>query len=373
MRMIILIISVLLFASCGSNDHAGGSGVEIPNSMTMVALRSDGAPAKYARVRIVAEREWMSFVKAGASAVLDSMLTDESGTFSFRIPESDRVRIEIISNSEGTSVILDSTRTTLPLTPLGSVQAQWTPGATVMIAGTSFSQRADSNGLVLFTGIPSIHSALIGQGPDQNNVVLSAIFVRPLDTLHLGKLEAKRDSLILDDFEQRSSETLLEPFVHVSYWYSIADEHEGGRSTIYPSTANGNAWSMAITDSSAFASYSLSIHYHIDSSAIKYPYALFGCTLGNGINGGAIDSIVFMAYSDAKFTLTGGSHTLIYGEPATSIGWNRYSIHRTDLDSLGVSSNIQLLQFEFSDNSGSVFRLDDFVIYGDPFELLQVE
>lgn len=348
--------------------------MEIPNSMTMVALQRDGTPAKNARVRIVTESKWMAYVKSGTSLVLDSMLTDQRGQFTVRVPDKEHVRIEIISRGEGISISLDSSRTTASLEPLGSLQAQWIPGATVMIAGTSFSQKVDQNGVVFFASIPKVNSVLIGVEQDQKPVVLSSILLNPYDSLRLGKLEAQRDSLVLDDFERNSSATLLSPSVHGSYWFSIADEQEGGGSTIYPSTANGNAWSLAITDSSAWSGKSITIHYHIDSSSNKGAfYAVMGCTLGNGINGNAIDSIVFMAYSDARFSLTNGYRSLLQGASTSSTGWSRFAIHRSDLDSLGVSSKMELLQFAFSDTDGSVFRLDDFVLYGDPFELLQVE
>jgi len=373
MRIFSQILVVAILASCGFRDHAGGSGMEIPNTISLVALQSNGSPAVNARVRIVAESKWYTNTSLGVSIVLDSMLTDKKGRFTVPIPDSELVRIEIISNGEGTSQVFDSTQKTVSLNALGSIRAEWTPGATVMIAGTSFSQKVDESGVVLFTSIPRMNTALIGQENGQKPVILSTLQIIPYDTLELDTIQVVSDSLILDDFELSSNVTMLQPFVHRSYWFSIADEKQGGNSTIYPSTANQDAWSLAISDSSAFNGKSLTIHYSIDSSSITGPYAIFGCTLGNGINGSAIDSIVFMANSNAPFIFSDGSHLLIKGDSTSSTEWHRFAVYRSDLDSLGILSKIDHLQFTFNDSNGSVFRLDDFVIYGDPFKLLQVE
>lgn len=373
MRKIFLILVSLFLAGCGSREHAGGSGMEIPNSVTMVALQSDGIPVMFGRVRIVTESKWMARAKSGESVVLDSMRTDKHGRFTFSPPETDRVRIEIIHNGEGSSVIFDSTRTTVSLEALGSVQAQWTPGATVMIVGTSISQKVDQNGRVSFTSFPGVNAVLIGLEEDQKPVLFSSMFLKPQETLYLGELQIVKERLLIDDFEKMSRITLLDPFVHGSYWYSVADENQGGNSTINPSTANGNSWYPAISDTAAWNGNSLTIQYHIEASSTKAAYAVFGCTLGNGIQGSAIDSIVFHAHSNGVFFLSNGSQTLLQGPSTTSTGWERFAVYRSDLDSLGINSKIDLLQFIFGDTTGTVFKLDDFAIYGDPFELLQVE
>lgn len=373
MKKIIPILVALILACCGSTDHAGGSGMEIPNSVTMVALQSDGVPVQYGRVRIVTESKWMAYAKSGESVVLDSMRTDQNGRFTFSLSDSNRVRIEIISNGEGSSVLFDSTRTTVSLAALGSVQAQWRPGATVMIAGTSFSQTADQNGIVNFTSVPTLHSALIGLENGQNPVLFSPIFLQPQETLSLGELQIVKEFLLLDNFENKSSSTLLEPFVHGSYWFSIADEHEGGNSTIFPSTANGNSWLLAISDSSALNGNSVTFNYNVQTSTSSAAYVIVGCTLGNGMNGSAIDSIIFNVHTNGSFVLTNGAEALFRGLPTASTEWERVAIDRSELDSMGIHSKIELLQFVFADTTGSVFKLDDFVIYGDPFELLNVE
>lgn len=339
--------------------------MDIPNSITLTAIQSDGSPATNARVRIVAESKWIKNTKTGVSVVIDSMLTDKQGRFTIQAPDTDLVRIEIISNGEGISYTFDSTRTIVSLGALSSIRAKWTPGAIVMIAGTSFSQKVDENGDVLFNHIPRFNTVLVGQENGKSPVLFSSIAQITQDTLDLGTLNIARDSLLIDQFEQNSSATLLEPFVHGSYWFSIADEHEGGNSTIDPSTAEQDDWLPAISDNS------LTIHYSITPSSLEGAYAIVGCTLGNGINGNAIDSIVFMAYSDAPFTLTDGSHALIHGISTTE--WSRFAVHRSELDTLGNLSKMGILQFTFNDTNGRIFRLDDFVIYGDPLELLRIE
>lgn len=345
--------------------------MDIPNSITLTAIQSDGSPATNARVRIVAESKWITNTKTGVSVVIDSMRTDKQGRFTIPIPDTNLVRIEIISNGEGTSYTFDSTRTIVSLGALSSIRAKWIPGATVMIAGTSFSQKVDENGDVVFNHIPRFNTVLVGQENGKSPVLFSSMAQITQDTLDLGTLNIARDSLLIDQFEQNSSATLLEPFVHGSYWFSIADEHEGGNSTIDPSTAEQDAWLSAISDSSSFNGNSLTIRYSIAPTSLKGAYAIVGCTLGNGINGNAIDSIVFTAYSDAPFTLTDGSHALIHGISTTE--WTRFAVHRSELDTLGTLSKMGILQFTFNDTSGSVFRLDDFVIYGDPLELLRIE
>lgn len=370
MKILPFLFATFFLVACGTSEHAGGSGVEIPNSVTMVATHSDGTPVKQGTVKIISDSRWMYNKKAGKSVVLDSMQTDSSGGFSFYPPEAEKVRIEILTDNEGVSILFDSTESSVTLSALGSIQFQWKPGALVTISGTSFSQVADQTGNVHFNSIPGLKAVLVGEEEGIAPAILTSFTTEPGLDKDIGQVQALPAYLLIDDFEGKSRITKLAPYTNESYWFSIADEQQGGSNSIYPSTAKAESWDSAVSDLGAFMGNSLKVEYSIQYSESASIYAILGCTLGEGLNGNAIDSISFMALTDAGFSLFDGAHTLMHGYASANSDWQRYSINRKTLDSLGVDSTINILQFVFTDSTGTVFRLDDFIVYGNPFEML---
>jgi|GEM_PF-3590531 len=370
MKWIAFLLASLMLAACGSNERAGGSGVDIPNSITLLARHGDGSPVVQGNVRIVADSKWMYYKNNGTSVVLDSTQTDEKGRFEFTPPTAETVRIEIISEKEGISNPYEPTQSVLTLEALGSVQAQWKPGALLTVVGSSFSERADQNGFVEFTYIPRIKSEFVGEELDSTPAILSPFSLQPSQSLNMGVLQEYATYLSVDDFERKSKASNLEPFVHGSYWFSLSDEQVGGQSTIYPSTSNNDSWILAISDSNSFHGNSLTIRYSFRYSDSGSSFVIFGCTLGNGINSSAIDSISFSAFTNGEFVMTDGVHPLLRGASTLNSGWQKFTVHRKELDSLNVDKSLEVLQFLLNDPNGSEFRLDDFSIYGDPFELL---
>lgn len=364
------LLTIVILIGCGGGEQAGGSGMEIPNAVALTAIHSNGSPVVHGRVRIVAESQWMANVLAGKAVVLDSQWTDSQGRFTFVPPAAGRVRIEIVASDEGLSVVYDSSATAHVLSKLGTVNVQYQPNALLRIIGTSYAATADAQGYAVFAGMPAIHSGLIGQNFGVKPVLLSPLDLLPGTIVSLDSV-IHTDSLIVDDFEKASAIALLDPYLHGSFWFSVADQDEGGQSVVYPSTAQGESWAQAVTDSAAARGKSLTVRYRFQWSDSADAFVIFGCTLGNGINGGAIDSIQFVSASDGSFELTTGQALLYHGKPDSS-GWKRHVIRRADLDSLGVDSTLGLLQFVLNDTASSVFRLDDFVIYGDPIHLLAI-
>lgn len=362
------LLTIVIVIGCGGGEQAGGSGMEIPNAVSCTAVHSNGAPVVHGRVRIVTESHWMANILAGKPVVLDSQWTDSLGRFAFVPPATGRVRIEIVSSDEGLSVVYDSSATEHVLAKLGTVSVQYQPNALLRIIGTSYMATADAQGHAVFAAMPGVHSGLIGQNIGVKPVLLSPLDLLPGSTISVDSV-IHPDSLVVDDFENASAVALLDPYLHGSFWYSVADQNEGGQSTVYPSTAQRDSWSQAVSDSATVGGKALTIRYRFQWSDSTDAFVIFGCTLGNGINGGAIDSIQFLSVSDGAFDLTSGQSLLYHGKPDSS-GWTRHVIRRSDLDLLGVDSTLGLLQFVLNDTAGSVFRLDDFVIYGDPIRLL---
>lgn len=372
MKYISVLLVSLILAACGTSERAGGSGVDIPNAITLVAKHGDGSPVALGRVRIVADSKWMYYKKMGQPVVLDSMQTDLEGRFSFTPPDSESIRIEIVTGTEGISHSFKSSDSTLSLDALGSILTQWKPGATIMVMGTSYSQVADQNGRVYFPSLPCLTSGFVGEEEENPLVVLSPLSLQPHQSLVMGELQAFTSYLVVDDFEHKSAATMLDSFVHGSYWYSNADEQVGGNSTIFPSTAKSESWKSALSDSNSWNGVSLRIRYDVNASDSGSSFAILGCSLGRGINSAAIDSIAFHVRTDAPFSFSDGTRTLIHGTATESV-WQRFSVHRDELDSLHLDNSLGVLQFVYSDLNGTEFQLDDFVIYGDPFELLMMQ
>lgn len=373
MKLFVFYFTIIILTACGSPEQAGGSGIEIPNAVTMVATHSDGRPVKNGSVKIIHDSKWIYNTKYGQSVVIDSMSTDNNGVFSFTPPKDEHIRIEIVSNNEGVSILYDSSESSVLLEAMGSIQFQWKPRAIVSIFGTSFSQIADSIGKIHFPHIPRQKAFLVGQQLAMEPTILTPFSLEPNENKDMGIIQALPHYLVIDDFEEKSMITQLAPYTRNSYWFSLADEQEGGKSTLYPSTAKGDLWSSAISEVNSFKGHSLKVDYHVEYSESESVYAILGCTLGNGIQGNAIDSISFMVYTDGDFSLFDGTHTLIHKQASTSEKWQRVSIQRPVFDSLGVHAPINVLQFVFIDTIGTVFQLDDFIVYGNPYELLLVE
>ena len=371
MKQCMLIVAFLFTLwGCGP-QHAGGSGVDIPNSFTITVSQSDGSPAANAKVRIVALSRWANLVAAGNTVVLDSTTTDSNGKFVVKNPGSTRVNLEVVTNQEGLSVAFDTSLQQVELHSLGSIRAQWNAKAAVRIFGTSYVATADSEGSVNLAGIPSMRSGFVGIAEGQSPSLLGSFLLNAGDSLDLGLLQSMNDSLLVDDFEQKSVQTELDPWLKGSYWFSIADENSGGKSTISPSTAQHESWIAALTDSAAAQGHSLTLHYQIHYITGVSSYAVAGCTLGFGLNADAFDSLEFQVHSDAPYALSDGTNQLQMALPTSGQDWETVVVRRADLASAGISGEIGLLQFVFNDSTGSVFRLDNFRIFGNPFQMLQ--
>lgn len=361
---------LLAFIGCGPSPRAGGSGVDIPNSFTITVSQSNGAPAVNVKVRVVALSHWADLVAAGKPVILDSMITDAHGKFVVTNPGTARVNLEVVSNHEGTSFAFDTSLEKLELHSLGQVRAQWNAKATVRIFGTSFAATAGSDGFVNMVDIPSMNSGLVGLAANQTPTLLNSFMLNAGDSLNLGLLQPIRDSLLVDDFENNSIATPLNPWFKGSFWFSIADENDGGKSTVIPSTAKSENWLTALSDSDVAAGHSLTIHYSVHPVAGVPSFVIAGCLFGFGINGDAFDSLKFQVHSDAPYTLTNGALGRMHFS-ATVQDWETVVVPRSALDSAGITGEVGLLQFVFQDTTGSVFRLDNFRIFGNPFQMLQ--
>lgn len=370
MRLLRLCTLLLAFAGCGKSEHAGGSGVDIPNSITAKVEHGDGTPARGVQVRVVASSRWADLVALGKSVVLDSAVTDDKGQFIAAVPDGESVNIEVIADSEGVSISYDSALTSITLGALGSVKAHWTPGATIRILGTSFTQQADLGGHVAFENVPSLNSGFVGVEKNRKASILEPIQLKNGEALDAGMLVAKSGFLLLDDFEQGTVYTYLDPWLKGSLWFTISDDHEGGGSSITPSTAEGDGWLSALTDSNAAEGHSVRLHYQIIPTEGYATYAILGCVLGTGLNADAMDSLEFMVQSDAPYEI-GVPGKGIHRLPATESAWEKVILRRADLDSANIQGTIGLLQFVFGSTSGETFQLDNIRIYGDPFSLIR--
>ncbi len=373
MKRLALIISLLLFVSCGTEKHAGGSGMEIPNSVAIVALQSNGNPVAKGKVKIVADSKWFYYKKSGVNVVLDSTETNEKGEFTFVPPTGESVRIEIHSDQENISVPYDTSLSKISLNVNAELKLQWQPNSKVYIAGTSLSTTTDSNGMAYFASVPSLQGIFIGQEEGTSPVLLSNAYIQPGQIVDMGEVVSQVEHLVLDDFEVLSRASKVNPYVGNSYWYTVADKQEGGNSTITPDLGNGQSWVSAVTDSASWNGKSLHIGYQFVLTQDKSSFVILGCSLGKGIRVNAIDSIVYHVKTDGVYSLQDGTTSFFDDSTSQTMDWTRVSFSGEAIRERSASESMGLLQFLLYDSTGSEFHLDDIVIYGDPFELLLSE
>lgn len=371
MKPIFSLLFIMLLWGCGNNDLARGGGVDIPNSITATVLDSNGLIQRNAKVRLVSVESWVDRLEIGSSVVIDSTWTDSLGRFTMENPENGRANLEVATGVLGKLIQFDTSVNKITLEKLGQLKAIWKPGARLQILGTPYLAVANEEGEATFEGVPSLQSGLVGTD-NSISVLLSTVSLKRGEKLNLGVMTAQTDSLLLDDFERASVYSYLDSWLKGSLWYSLADENDGGESTVFPSTPKLDSWSAALTDSASWQGNSLTVRYDFVTTNITSPYVIVGCELGMGINFEAVDSLVFMAQSEANWILRIGN-TVSVDLPPTTGEWQRVVIRKTELENKDDLSVIKKLQFDFSETPNGVFRLDDFIIYGDPINMLRVK
>jgi hypothetical protein len=223
------------------------SGVETTNGQTVVALRSDGTPAAGATVRIVAEADWYRRLQADQGVLLDSLTTDNHGTFEVNPAWGTSVSLEIDADDEGflqrgVSTDPAATADTLVCSSFGALLGKvQSAEATVRVAGTSYRTLTDASGAFRFSALPpgslsAVIETAAGSGARLHFVGSEA--VRPLGTSDLGTVHHS-DTIPLSYFDKEWMATPLAPITRGGHWYPFDDALLNGSSTVTRSFTAG--------------------------------------------------------------------------------------------------------------------------------------
>ncbi len=268
---------------CSQNFVSDGGGIEGEGISAAKVTYSDGTPAAKVRVRLVEAGEWVDKCLADLSVVRDSTLTDDSGRFSFVIPDSVSVNLEIQGVDEALFVpgFQDSTpapqyqelQLTASTSIEGTISAAAGSATRARLSGLSISTPVDATGSFRFVNVPAGSYSVIAEfaGPFADGIALAGgVETKPAETVTGLSFAASPTVVIVDDFTNGFGTTLLGQLTRGKWWrYSDAYANPPGNSSLLIEVREGaEAWSGKSLHSEAVLGDSLS-----------YPYAGFGCTL----------------------------------------------------------------------------------------------
>jgi len=371
-----------LLASCGGSIQTS-SPVEGGNPTLMARLTdTSGRALSGALVRIWTPPAFGH--PANAFVLLDSTRSDSSGSIHLSRPSGDGWILE--AQSQGLAISrtarqISDPSARLQLEPIARWSSVW-QGAGALpqwIGLATLPRRAnlDAQGRFTLDSLPAGNHVLL-EGPRQDgsagavggilgNLVVSGGQGLGSDTIH-----AQTGSLLLDDFEGSSLETLLHPWFPASHWYALAPQGDTDRmkpsghlaaslssSRFTEGPLRGKAWQFWISPRPG-------------DSAQR---GTIGVTLGDdAVNATSVDSLSFWVKGKGtlRIRLIGTDGTL-QGDVIMDTGWTRQCLRPSGLAPTHPSTapsqfltRLERIEFVYMDAVDVTLSIDDIRLFGWP-------
>ena len=287
--------------ACGSSDLAG-TATETTNGY---AALSTGGPATGAQVRLIDAHNWLALANRGATAVIESTMTDGQGKFSLHTRLGAECNLQIDTKQEG--LLLRSVDTLMRI-PGDTLALALHPYATVH--GTIDSSAASSVRVVLFGGstyraavvqgnsfaistIPEGALPLVTQstGSESGGLALAGVLTVPAGgDLDAGILTADAAVIPVEDFSQGWDRTNLGRVLGGGRWFTSCD-------TSSPLNGSSSVQTRIVSGGDAYSGSSLKATICLGSGYTS-PFAGFGFHIGDAnalYNCSTLKKIAFMA------------------------------------------------------------------------------
>jgi hypothetical protein len=413
---LIPVCATALFASllsCGVTQTTGGGGTETVN--TYAVLLSNGTPASGAVVRILDSKGWLDSVRAGASAIVESTITDKDGRFALKTRDRDsNVNIQVDHSAQGLFLpnvnlgTFDSDN--LRLQPyasyFGTLDSSATPLAHVLLSGSAYRASVVNRSFIFNAIAPAAFAVLGFDGTSSTRKVATsgAVTLAPgVPSVDTG-LNASFERLLVDNFEIGVGPCFLGRIAPCVYgWYAVSDAGKldwDAYGSIwnwqpYSSQPTSTCHSFISIDPAPGAGKGTSLEFSaaLDSTC-SIPYTTFGVAFrGCNPNGIDLSSMTgFSLHARGNGIIWVRFETLVLDSVTNHVSNYSYPIQLTDtwqslavpVDSLRILPAIQSpaqhpwsqesksvidIEFEFSKNVNPMgdtlhFFLDDFYLNG---------
>jgi hypothetical protein len=408
-RLAVAMGLVLLLIACGKDpSHAGGSSMEIPNSLALTLLDSVGKPLPQARVEVVNMETWYERIAANKPPEVFVLWANSQGIARGDVGSGRHLRV--YAKTAGTGFIQDlsfeddqkTQADTLHLARLvagkGSLESDSglsLASGKVRIVGTTLQALLDGQGDFVLDSVPPGNWGIVSVEGSATSPRLElqglGRFETAADTSDLGVFKGS-PGILVDGFSSADDRTELTPWWSSAIWFITNDASQGSSSEWTHPAMDGTPFGAAIhQDSSGIEGPYLHTEYALDTAS-STAYLVLGIFMDQAINLGQMDSITFWMRGQGQFVFQVLRPGGIYPDHAIELSlvpdstWKKVVIHPQDLHgSSGPSHNafpsdapnfeqftrsIVNFQWIMGDRSpGNWLDLDEFVLHAMPGQI----
>lgn len=292
--------------------------------LTARALESDNKAAKNATVIVMEKRSWLVGEDLD-SAPAETLFTDTAGRFELMVDTTDTNKIFGITITSGNLGFFEYVQVKenedreFFLKPLGVMKGTVAgiplAEGTISFPGYPGTVTVDSTGMWQLNDVPAasltpILDAIADTSLNQiqEKVVLKTVMTRPGEVIHTTDTVLNFGSVLLEDFEDRTTQGELAEILTQNYWTSWNDISSGGTSTITPYNGMDAEFYEAIHAKDAYHGNSLNIEYDLVQSEYESGIANVSLIFVPRIDLSGMDSLVFWCKGQGEFKLQIGSH-----------------------------------------------------------------
>ncbi len=293
-----MLIWFVLFSICciGCSDlnifsKDTGGATETTNG---IVFSSTGQPLANAKIKLIANVDWLERIQANQTVILDSAITDKNGAFHLQYPDTTYGNLQIVHPEQGlfkrafqhaaNPSSIDDTVDIFKATPISKIIGTANPSLpfhTIQLEGTSITLPFNRMTQESSTLVPSGVFNLSKITPTDNGWYFSFIgrqAFTPGTNIQLNSIVDRTPAVLLDDFTDMTKTTVNRiNNTNIDEWYTYTDSDFHPSSEPSSITMSRNHQEDAYTYRCLFAKAIL----RSGVVNIQEPFVGIGCFLGN--------------------------------------------------------------------------------------------